>query len=173
MATPSDEDFGFASEDEAAFEKLSSQAVVESGRKHQRNESNPVYPEFPPVKIAKFEHTTDETEMLLDLANNILVTKFKIPSFRLKQAQAITRILSGDSAVVVFPTGLSHKIDASRTASTDWSVGGGKSLCYQVPGVCFKLLDRTRGDRAPDAGGVTLVVSDSLGHIFVLTTTFG
>ena len=49
-----------------------------------------------------------------DLANEILQEHFGLNGFRLEQEAAITRVLDGDSAVVVFPT------------------GGGKSLCYQV-----------------------------------------
>jgi ATP-dependent helicase YprA (DUF1998 family) len=48
------------------------------------------------------------------LASKILKDRFALNSFRLEQEGAITRILDGGSAVVVFPT------------------GGGKSLCYQV-----------------------------------------
>jgi superfamily II DNA helicase RecQ len=48
------------------------------------------------------------------LANKILKQRFGLNSFRLEQEKAITQILDGGSAVVVFPT------------------GGGKSLCYQV-----------------------------------------
>jgi hypothetical protein len=48
------------------------------------------------------------------LANDVLKGRFGLDGFRLEQEAAITRILDGGSAVVVFPT------------------GGGKSLCYQV-----------------------------------------
>lgn len=48
------------------------------------------------------------------LANDVLKGCFGLDGFRLEQEAAITRILDGGSAVVVFPT------------------GGGKSLCYQV-----------------------------------------
>ena len=48
------------------------------------------------------------------LANKVLKERFGLDGFRLEQEAAITRVLDGGSAVVVFPT------------------GGGKSLCYQV-----------------------------------------
>lgn len=39
------------------------------------------------------------------VANEVLKKHFRIPSFRLKQEAAIARLLDGESAVVVFPTG--------------------------------------------------------------------
>lgn len=48
------------------------------------------------------------------LAQRLLKEKFGYDSFRHEQEQAILRILAGQSALVVFPT------------------GAGKSLCYQV-----------------------------------------
>jgi superfamily II DNA helicase RecQ len=49
-----------------------------------------------------------------ELANEILKERFGLNGFRLEQEAAITRVLDGESAVIVFPT------------------GGGKSLCYQA-----------------------------------------
>lgn len=72
------------------------------------------------------------------LANKILKERFGLDSFRLKQEAAVTRILDGGSAVIVFPT------------------GGGKSLCYQVPAVAFRCQDKEQGRQA---SGVTVVVS--------------
>ncbi|KAI5795623.1 P-loop containing nucleoside triphosphate hydrolase protein [Geopyxis carbonaria] len=71
------------------------------------------------------------------LAREILKDVWGYPEFRLKQEAAIVRLLSGGSAVVVFPT------------------GGGKSLVYQVPALAFEKLD----DEAGRPPGVTLVVS--------------
>jgi hypothetical protein len=59
------------------------------------------------------------------LANRILKERFAIDSFRLEQERAITRILDGGSAVVVFPT------------------GGGKSLCYQASYIFVQLLNQS------------------------------
>lgn len=76
------------------------------------------------------------------IANQVLKQHFRISSFRLKQEAAIARLLDGGSAVVVFPT------------------GGGKSLCYQVPALGFKEMDRIAGIRqGPAESGITIVVS--------------
>jgi superfamily II DNA helicase RecQ len=56
----------------------------------------------------------DEPSLNTILANAVLKERFGLDGFRLEQEAAITRVLDGESAVVVFPT------------------GGGKSLCYQV-----------------------------------------
>ena len=73
------------------------------------------------------------------IPREILSRCWGFPDFRLKQAAAISRLVSGKGAAVIFPT------------------GGGKSLVYQVPALSFDDYDdycgRTRG------GGVTLVVS--------------
>lgn len=50
----------------------------------------------------------------LQVARKILKQKFGYQSFRHEQEGAISRILGGENAVVIFPT------------------GAGKSLCYQV-----------------------------------------
>lgn len=136
MVTEFDDDFGLSSSDELELQALAD--VAENGkandRKHARVESRAE--NEPPSKVTK---TTDTG---LDVATNVLNTHFKLPAFRLKQALAISRVLNGDSAVVVFPT------------------GGGKSLCYQVPGVAIKHLDKVNGVRQGYAeGGITLVVS--------------
>jgi superfamily II DNA helicase RecQ len=77
------------------------------------------------------------------LARRILQERFGLKEFRLKQELAITRILDGGSSVVVFPT------------------GAGKSLCYQVPAVAFKELDKASksDERTAEYSGVTLVIS--------------
>jgi superfamily II DNA helicase RecQ len=73
------------------------------------------------------------------LANDILKDVWGYSSFRLEQEAAITRLVCGGSALVVFPT------------------GGGKSLVYQVPALAFDKFDEICG-RTPTRG-VTLVVS--------------
>ena len=73
------------------------------------------------------------------LARKILKDTWGFSEFKHQQEQAITRLIEGGSAVVVFPT------------------GGGKSLVYQIPALAFDeydgLCERVRG------GGVSLVVS--------------
>lgn len=73
------------------------------------------------------------------LARSILLKTWGFPKFRLKQEAAISRLIAGKSAVVVFPT------------------GGGKSLVYQVPALAFDHWDETSGQAR--GGGLTLVVS--------------
>jgi len=154
MAAGTYDDFGLSSGDEAdllelaetaeitASQQSQSNGDVSGGRKHGRSTSS--QGELPPAKAAKYEETASPQDAL-DVALNILNTRFKLPKFRLKQELAITRVLTGGSAVVVFPT------------------GGGKSLCYQVPGVAFKPLDRITGNgRGQAEGGITLVVSPLL-----------
>jgi superfamily II DNA helicase RecQ len=70
-----------------------------------------------------------------------LTQSFGLKTFRLKQKQAISRVLNGGSALVIFPT------------------GGGKSLCYQVPALCFEEEDKLNNVRSEAEHGITLVVS--------------
>ena len=57
---------------------------------------------------------------MLDQAQQILESVFDLRSFYPTQEQIIRRILGSEDALVVMPT------------------GSGKSLCYQVPALCFK-----------------------------------
>src|SRR3954451_3540955 len=52
----------------------------------------------------------------------MLRTVWGYPAFRGLQAEVIDRVLAGEDALVVMPT------------------GGGKSLCYQVPALCLDGL---------------------------------
>jgi superfamily II DNA helicase RecQ len=70
-----------------------------------------------------------------------LTKNFGFKGFQLKQEQVITQILSGESAAVVFPT------------------GGGKSLCFQIPGMVFEEIDKETSTRGAGNHGITLVVS--------------
>lgn len=65
--------------------------------------------------------------MLLNDSHTILQNTFGFSEFRIGQSEVIDILLSGKSALAVFPT------------------GSGKSLCYQLPALCFP--------------GLTLVVS--------------
>lgn len=80
----------------------------------------------------------------LELAQRILRDKFGHKDFRHEQKGAITRVLAGKSALVVFPT------------------GAGKSLCYQIPAVAFPEMDESRGLREPGESGITIVISPLL-----------
>ena len=73
------------------------------------------------------------------LGHRILKKIWGFPFFRLKQDAAIARLISGGSAVVIFPT------------------GGGKSLVYQVPALAFDDYDKQCG--LEPGRGVTLVIS--------------
>ncbi len=80
-----------------------------------------------------------DDDMAVKLAESILQKTWGFPKFRLKQEQAIARLINGRSAAVVFPT------------------GGGKSLVYQIPALAFDDYDKYCG-RTP-GNGITLVVS--------------
>ena len=84
------------------------------------------------------------------LGRQVLQQTWGFPSFRLKQEAVIARLISGGSAVVIFPT------------------GGGKSLVYQIPALAFDEHDQQCGRRP--GGGVTLVVSPLIALMKVCTT---
>lgn len=131
-----DDEFGLSSGDEADLLQLAESAETNTNgnsRKHARNDSQSAT--LPPTKTSKISNGTDDSSELLkpqsaasttaktsktshetedpsevlELMDWALQTKFKMSSFRLKQAQAIQRILNGGSAVVVFPTGQLHR----------------------------------------------------------------
>ena len=89
------------------------------------------------VSTKKFKSADDTASV--KLAESVLQNVWGFPKFRLKQEQAIARLITGASATVVFPT------------------GGGKSLVYQIPALAFDEYDKHCG-RAPGKG-LTLVVS--------------
>ena len=124
----SDCDFDISFEDEAAL-----LAVTEADEtcKRKRDDNDQ-----PLSKKAKTEPSPSSL-----MANRVLKERFGLDSFRLKQEAAITRLLDGQSAVIVFPT------------------GAGKSLCYQVPAVAFRIQDDLAGTRTRDKSGITLVIS--------------
>ena len=90
---------------------------------------------------------TNEENQCLTIAQDILRKTWGFPEFRLKQEEAICKLLSGGSAVVVFPT------------------GGGKSLCYQVPALACDRVDQIYGRQREK--GVSLVVSPLIALIKV------
>ncbi|KAI0527953.1 ATP-dependent DNA helicase recQ [Xylaria bambusicola] len=80
------------------------------------------------------------------IARSILKRSFGYDDFRHEQAAAISTILRGENALVVFPT------------------GAGKSLCYQIPAIAFEELDNAgltnrRPGIAAMGPGITIVVS--------------
>lgn len=105
------DDFGLSSEDEEGFLAAAESAALH-GKRGLNQDGNSVNQSTKRVK------TSPELAKVVSpsttLANKILKRRFGLDGFRLEQEAAITRILDGGSAVVVFPT------------------GGGKSLCYQV-----------------------------------------
>ncbi|EUC36136.1 hypothetical protein COCCADRAFT_34421 [Bipolaris zeicola 26-R-13] len=134
----SDDEFGWLSGDD---EYLAATAALDPpGAKRKLNDDNS--DRVPSPKRSRSDLKTDTTPSpSTALANRILKERFGLNSFRLEQEKAITRILDGGSAVVVFPT------------------GGGKSLCYQVPAVAFRYQDEQLKQRTAGHSGVTLVIS--------------
>ncbi|KAF2850544.1 ATP-dependent DNA helicase [Plenodomus tracheiphilus IPT5] len=128
----SDDEFGLLSDDEAEM-AAATEAVTTI--KHPLSSTDALQS----AKRPKTAHLSSSAAT--PLANKVLKESFGLSGFRLEQEAAITRLLDGGSAVVVFPT------------------GGGKSLCYQVPAVAFKHQDRELGRRSPEQSGVSLVIS--------------
>jgi len=108
----SDDDFGWSSEDDAhVLAAIATNGQPDAKRKLKESTTTAAVP----AKRSKSKKdTTPAPSPSTLLANSILKERFGINGFRLDQEKAITRLLDGGSAVVVFPT------------------GGGKSLCYQV-----------------------------------------
>ncbi|KAF4847533.1 ATP-dependent DNA helicase RecQ [Colletotrichum siamense] len=127
-----DDDFGFDSADEADLLAVAD-GVPPSAKRAPDDGDDAI--EEPASKKHRSGSQTSE------LTQKVLKERFGLNAFRLEQEAAITRIIGGESAVVVFPT------------------GGGKSLCYQVPAVAIKELDRQTNSRSPEESGVTVVIS--------------
>lgn len=107
MITDYEDEFGLDDDDEIELQALADDADKHD-RKHSRNESGTI--DEPPSKMIK---TTEAhpNKVALGVATNVLNNRFKLPTFRLKQSLAISRILSGGSSVVVFPTGETYPSD--------------------------------------------------------------
>lgn len=88
-----EEDFGLSSGDEATL------LQVEEANPLKRKSDQQL------GSTSKAARTGDGDFLTSQLANEVLRQRFRINSFRLKQEAAIDRLLQGDSAVVVFPTG--------------------------------------------------------------------
>lgn len=130
-----EDDFGLSSDFETEMLRAEPETTGPTKRK---SEACP----GPGSKRPRVEEDKSASDDALHVARKVLKERFGLNAFRLKQEAAIVRLLKGDSSVVVFPT------------------GGGKSLCYQVPALCFKELDLHAGIRqGPAESGITLVVS--------------
>jgi len=95
MTTDFDDEFGLSSSDE--LEQAMAE-LADNGKKHARADD---FADELPNKLQK----TTSASVALGVATNVLVNRFKLPAFRLKQSLAISRILECGSTVVVFPTG--------------------------------------------------------------------
>lgn len=111
------DEYGFSSGDEADMLDLTNAVDASTNHGHKRKASSDQT-----SSIVK-KQANDSSHKVFESATFALSRNFGFKSFRLKQEQAISRILGGDSAVVVFPT------------------GGGKSLCFQVPALAFEEED--------------------------------
>ncbi|KAF7872403.1 hypothetical protein EAF04_003324 [Stromatinia cepivora] len=130
------DEYGFSSGDEADLLDLTNAVDAASGNQsHKRKASSEQT--SPIIK----KQATETSHKAFQSAISALNRNFGFESFRLKQEQAISRILGGESAVVVFPT------------------GGGKSLCFQVPALAFEEEDQRLNTRDEGEHGITLVVS--------------
>ncbi|KAF5020285.1 hypothetical protein F66182_7661 [Fusarium sp. NRRL 66182] len=156
MALSEDQDFDSGDalfddvdEDDLLFDDINEEDLTgKATRKHSRGKENHV-PDLAPVKKARHSPaTTNDTTnsrlgdtQWIQLARKMLSDKFRYTSFRHEQEAAIARLLGGENALVVFPT------------------GAGKSLCYQIPAISFPEMDRQTKERHADDSGITIVVS--------------
>ena len=130
FTVPDDDDqFGDSEIDDNEF------LLAESATIQEKKRPNPFASTGATHKKAKIS----EEALSSVLGRQILKSIWGFASFRLKQEAAIARLISGGSAVVIFPT------------------GGGKSLVYQVPALAFDHYDEQSGQRP--GRGLTLVVS--------------
>jgi superfamily II DNA helicase RecQ len=130
-AADDDDEFGIDPSDEAEL-----LAVIDGSSQGTKRKLSFDEPSPPPKRTANKAIPTTFPCAVKALSKN-----FGFKQFQLKQEQVISRILSGGSAAVVFPT------------------GGGKSLCYQIPALCFEELDNEKCGREKGEHGITLVVS--------------
>ncbi|ESU09802.1 hypothetical protein FGSG_03419 [Fusarium graminearum PH-1] len=135
--------FDDVDEDDLIFDGVEESDLIEkTPGKHSRGKEN----DNVPVKKARHGSISTTNGQLgetqrLQIAQRILADNFRYKSFRHEQEAAISRILNGDNALVVFPT------------------GAGKSLCYQIPAIAFPEMDKVTKERHADDSGITIVVS--------------
>lgn len=94
MGQPDDDEFGLSSSDEAELLNLDSRASLK--RKSEDALSS--------ESKRRRAHSIESPAM--KVAHDVLHKHFRMKNFRLKQEAAIGRLLNGESAVVVFPTGM-------------------------------------------------------------------
>ncbi|ENH66507.1 ATP-dependent DNA helicase Q-like 3 [Fusarium oxysporum f. sp. cubense race 1] len=136
-------------EDDLIFDALEEAGMMNPPKKHSRGKENDIQ-DIAPAKKARHgslslkESSSNgrlgETQRI-QLARKLLADKFGYGEFRHEQEAAIARLLDGDNALVVFPT------------------GAGKSLCYQIPAIAFPEVDRQTKARQANDSGITIVVS--------------
>ena len=105
MGSQSDDEFGLASDDEADILELENGASKNGKRKSEEPLTNG-------AKRARKDVDTSPAE---EVALNVLRKYFRMSAFRLRQTDAIVRLLDGESAVVVFPTGPSFHLSIDGT----------------------------------------------------------
>lgn len=124
-----------ASDDDGSdYGSIGDNEILEIEVNMKRKSPGETQPDDDPRKKLKVE-----SDSATSIARKVLKTVWRFPAFRLAQEAAITRLIHGESATVIFPT------------------GGGKSLVYQVPALAFDEYDQQCG--LPLGGGVTLVIS--------------
>jgi superfamily II DNA helicase RecQ len=102
MASSDDDEFDFSSDDDEALIALADQPPQP---KRKRDDKATAIVSSKRLKVYP---------VTSHIARKVLKNTFGLSGFRLKQEEAIARLLEGSNAAVIFPT------------------GGGKSLCYQV-----------------------------------------
>ncbi|KAF5246150.1 hypothetical protein FANTH_6917 [Fusarium anthophilum] len=148
----SDEDFDSGDalfddvdEDDLIFDELEEAGVMNPPKKHGRGKENDIQDQAPAKKarhasLSNSNGRLGETQRI-QLARKLLADKFGYKEFRHEQEAAISRLLNGENALAVFPT------------------GAGKSLCYQIPAIAFPEMDRQTKERQTNDSGITIVVS--------------
>ena len=134
-----DDQFGDGEIDDDEF------LLAESETTQEKKRPNP----FASTGATRKKAKSSEEASSSVLGRRILKSVWGFASFRLEQEAAIARLISGGSAVVIFPT------------------GGGKSLVYQVPALAFDDYDEQSGQRP--GRGLTLVVSPLIALMKVLS----
>ena len=141
--TSNDDQFGDGDIDDDEF------LLAESIASQEKKRPNPFTSTEATHKKAKISQEEAPSTIL---SRSILRSVWGFPSFRLEQEAAIARLISGGSAVVIFPT------------------GGGKSLVYQVPALAFDKYDMQCG--LQPGRGLTLVVSPLIALMKVCSSPY-